>query len=217
MKIVSYNINSCTQWKVDRLFEENADVYVVPEIAEGIKIPDDFEMKWIGKYPSKGLGMIWRKEQGIVPDWYNDKLSYAIPMIYNDVFILGFWPTKIGNETYTQIAKEILEYYLNYLKKYEQCIVTGDFNLFHKKDNTNKAADILKADELLKSCGLSSVYHTITAQAMGAESQFTYYHQRHSDNPFFLDYTYSKLPVKKYSLEPWDSKMSDHVCQVIEI
>ena len=51
MKIISYNINSCNQNKVDQLFEQNADVYVVPEIAcqDKIKIPDEYEMKWNSK------------------------------------------------------------------------------------------------------------------------------------------------------------------------
>lgn len=38
------------------------------------------------------------------------------------------------------------------------------------------------------------------------------------DNPFFLDYTYSKLPVKNYYfIENPTEKFSDHIGQVIEI
>lgn len=62
MKIVSYNINTCTQKKIELLFRNDADVYVVPEIAreDKIKLPDGYEMKWIGdgSFPSKGLGVI---------------------------------------------------------------------------------------------------------------------------------------------------------------
>lgn len=45
MKIVSYNINTCTQKKLDELFKMNADVFVVPEIAreDKIKLPDGFD------------------------------------------------------------------------------------------------------------------------------------------------------------------------------
>ena len=48
MKIVSYNIRGCTQQKVNMLFEMNADVYVVPEIACSDKIKfstEEYEMK----------------------------------------------------------------------------------------------------------------------------------------------------------------------------
>ena len=38
------------------------------------------------------------------------------------------------------------------------------------------------------------------------------------DNPFFLDYTYAKLPVKNYYfIENPKEKFSDHIGQVIEI
>lgn len=47
MKIISYNINTCSQRKIKELFKMDADVYVVPEIAreDKIKLPDGFEMK----------------------------------------------------------------------------------------------------------------------------------------------------------------------------
>ena len=50
MKILSYNINDSKQWKVDKLFEIGADVYVVPEIAcpEQTTLPDSYEMAWEG-------------------------------------------------------------------------------------------------------------------------------------------------------------------------
>lgn len=47
MKIISYNINTCSQRKIKELFKMDADVYVVSEIAreDKIKLPDGFEMK----------------------------------------------------------------------------------------------------------------------------------------------------------------------------
>ena len=47
MKIISYNINTCSQRKIKELFKMDADVYVVPEIEreDKIKLPDGFEMK----------------------------------------------------------------------------------------------------------------------------------------------------------------------------
>ena len=220
MKIISYNINSCNQNKVDQLFEQNADVYVVPEIAcqDKIKIPDEYEMKWNSKYPTKGLGIIWRKGKGSFPEWYDDKLTYAIPLVFDNVLIIGFWPTKIDqNKTYTQIAKEIIEKYSEHFKDFEQCIITGDYNLYHKNDKSDKAADILEINKLLNSHGLTSVYHKQTGQDFGSETQKTYYHLRDINNPFFLDYTYSKKEIQKYELLPWDKDFSDHVCQVIEV
>ena len=82
MKIVSYNINACTQDKVDFLLSLEADVYVVPEIANNITIsPYEYTMEYLGDISSKGLGLIWKKGKLNIPDWFKDdykKLSYAI-------------------------------------------------------------------------------------------------------------------------------------------
>ena len=66
MKILSYNISSCTQQKLDELFKQDADVYVIPEMARDVKIPDGYFMKWTGNYSSKGLGII--SNNAYVPD-----------------------------------------------------------------------------------------------------------------------------------------------------
>ena len=83
------------------------------------------------------------------------------------------------------------EKYFEHFKDFEQCIITGDFNLYHKNDKSDKAADILEINKLLNSHGLTSVYHKLTGQYFGSETQKTYYHLRDINNPFFLDYTYS--------------------------
>lgn len=222
MKIVSYNISSCTQEKVDFLLSLNADVYVVPEIAcqDKISIPNEYDMKWKFDCPTKGLGVIWKKDRGDFATFYKPDFNYAIPIIYEGIFILGFWPTILKGEkkNYTQIAKEIIEYYTPYFKNYSQCIITGDFNLYHKENNSNKAADILTVDSILKENGFHSIYHERANEEPGCETRNTFFMHFKKDNPFFLDYTYSKLPIKNYYfIENPEEKFSDHIGQVIHI
>lgn len=221
MKIVSYNINNCTQKKIDQLFKNDADIYVVPEIArrDKIIIPDGYEMEWVGdeKVPKKGLGVIWKKGRGEIPEWNDKSLHYVVPVFVDGILILGIWPTKLDKkESYIQIAKSIIE---NYSKQIEEnkTIVTGDFNLYRKEEKKNKDADIQPINELLESLGLTSVYHKDKRIEVGDESEATYYHQFKKEQPFFLDYTYSNIPVKDYKLLDWDKEMSDHVGQVFEI
>ena len=221
MKIVSYNINTCTQKKLDELFKMNADVFVVPEIAreDKIKLPDGFEMKWSGdeKLPSKGLGIIWKKGVVKVPEWYDKSLHYAIPVFVDGILILGIWPTKLDKkESYTQIAKDILDHYSEKIKE-NKTIVTGDFNLYHNDEKKNTDADLHPINELLKSLGMSSVYHKDKKIELGQEREATYYHQFKNEQPFFLDYTYSNIPVNHYELLEWNKDMSDHVGQVFEV
>lgn len=221
MKILAYNISSCTQQKSETLFKQNADVYVVPEIAaeEEQFLSPDFEMKWKGiknEKPfmgtkSKGLGIIWRKGHGKIPDWYDESLTYAIPLIYEGVLILGFWPTQNDKcKSYTKIAGQIIEKYSSHIAEYKQCIITGDFNLY-KSSQSN----IITINKRLNELGLISVYHSQENEDFGSETKATYYHKPMNDKPFFLDYTYSKKTVKDYRLLDRDKDFSDHVGQLI--
>ena len=229
MKIISYNISLSNPQKIKQLLDYNADVYVIPEIAgeEEQFLPPDFEMKWKGinfEKPfmgtkSKGLGIIWRRGYGKVPDWYDESLTYAIPLIYDGVLILGFWPTQNDKcKSYTKIARQIIDKYSPYIAAAEKCIITGDFNLYHKPNAPNKAADIIEIDSLLHNYKFKSIYHELRGEAFGYETKKTFYMQFKEDNPFFLDYTYSNLPVKDYDfIKSPIEKFSDHIGQVIEL
>ncbi len=220
MKIIAYNINLCTQEKIDYLLSQKADVYVVPEIASNAKVPPKYELEYLGDIQSKGLGIIWRKGICERPQWYKDdykQLSYAIPLIYNNVLILGIWPTNYKkNKTYTELTKDIIKKYTPLFSKFEQCIITGDFNLYHKKDAPNKAADILEIHKLLSNLNFKSAYHEKKKEEPGNETQKTFYMRFKKDDSFFLDYTYTKLPVKYDFIESPMEKFSDHIGQVIE-
>ena len=139
MKVVSYNISACSQKKIDQLFKNGADVYVVPEIAreDKIKLSDGFQMKWVGdeNFPSKGLGVIWKAGRGSVPEWRDESLHYAIPVFVDGVLIIGIWPTKLDKkETYTQIAKDILDHYSKQIKE-NKTIVIDFFIIFEARIN----------------------------------------------------------------------------------
>jgi hypothetical protein len=157
---------------------------------------------------------------GYCDDFFLSESEKVIPQTVEDYFlVLGFWPTKIQkNEIYTRIARSVLEHYSNYIKNYKT-IITGDFNLYHKVSQVNKAADILSINEFLNSLGLSSVYHAKTGEAFGAESQATYFHLFKKESPFFLDYTYSNFPIpmEAYRLLDWKKEFSDHVGQVFDV
>lgn len=230
LKIISYNISTCQQWKVDKLLERKFDVLVVPEIScpEQCKIPDEYEFVWCGIHweykgcpQSKGLGVIWKKGEGRVPDWYNPKLSYAIPLIIKGVLVLGFWPTKKtgGTETrtYPQIAQELIAEYGERFKEHKTVII-GDYNCYvNQFDKTKQYGDMLRIDEILRGYGLQSAYHKVTDEALGHESKATYYHTFQEAKPFFIDYAYTDAKVLTCLVHNWDKGMSDHCCLEVEI
>ena len=224
MKIVSYNISDSQPWKIERLLAMDADIWVVPEITcpAQANLPDDLTMEWEGidyKYRNvpkwKGLGIIWKKGKGEIPDWNNPEMNYGIPLIVDDYLILGIWPTKKlrteEKKFYPQIAQEIIYEYAPHFKDYKTLVI-GDFNCYvNQYDNTKKYGDVLRVNEILESFGLHSIYHQQTGEAFGQESTPTYYHQFHEDDPYFLDYAYTNVGASSIRLFPWDKQMSDHI------
>lgn len=224
MVIVSYNISDSQPWKIERLLNMDADVWVVPEITcpENAHLPEGLSMQWKGidytyrNTPKwKGLGLIWRKGKGVIPVWNNPNMNYGIPLIIGDYLILGIWPTKKtdGSEkkTYPQIAQEIIKEYAPHFKNYKTLVI-GDFNCYvNQFDNSKKYGDVLRINELLESYGLHSIYHQQTGEAFGQESTPTYYHRFHEDDQYFLDYAYTNVEDSSINLLPWDKQMSDHI------
>ena len=223
MKIISYNVNDSYPWKIERILKMDADIFVVPEITctEDSHLPDAYEMKWNGieyfyKFKRwKGLGVIWRKGLGYIPEWYNPNLFYGIPLVVGDLLVLGFWPTKRKNVTdhmlYPQIAQEIISEYAQHFKG-RRVLIIGDFNCYvNQVDNSEKYGDILRIDQILGEHGLRSIYHELTGEKFGKETTPTYYHRFDVNQPFFLDYAYTNARVISYRLFPWDRDMSDHV------
>lgn len=223
MKIISYNINDSKPWKIENLLRIDADVLVVPEITcpEDAHLSENLEMKWCGieyfhhQKKRKGLGIIWKKGQGYVPEWFNSKHDYAIPLIVDDYLILGIWPTKPTDDRpkkpYPQIAQEIIQEYAPHFKDYKSLVI-GDFNCYvNQYDKTKKYGDILMVNELLESYGLHSLYHQQTGEAFGQEFTPTYFHRFCESDPYFLDYAYTNFPVASFRIFPWDKEMSDHI------
>lgn len=46
MKVIIYNMYVCKQWKVERLLEEQADFYIVPELGNenNVSLPEGWAM-----------------------------------------------------------------------------------------------------------------------------------------------------------------------------
>lgn len=230
MKIISHNISDSAQWKIDRLLAMDADVLVVPEITskEQVALLCDYEMawngitwQWGGKQKCKGLGVIWKKGRGHIPEWYKADLTYAIPLIYEGVLVLAFWPTKCQGVSdrmkYPQIAQQIIGEYAPHFSE-QPTVIIGDFNCYvGQSDYTKKYGDMLRINDILEQVGLHCVYHKQTGERFGKETMPTYYHCFNINQPFMLDYAYTNVNEKSFGLLDVDLAMSDHVGLVLEI
>ncbi len=222
MKLLSYNINQFAQVKIDKIMQFDADVFILPEIARPsqVKIPEGYRMEWMGSYDFKGLGVMWKSGmKAEVPQWFNPCHQYFLPIIIENQLIMAAWPTKSDENApkgYPQIAMEAFREYAPYLKDYPS-VITGDMNSYKGQAGETKQYSIENIFRFLSEMGFVSAYHQKTGEPLGKESMATYYHRFRETSPFFLDYTFSNMPIKSYALCEWDKEMSDHVAQIIEV
>lgn len=221
MKIISYNINKCTQEKIDHLLSMDGDFYIVPEMSEPslISIPNGYKAEWIGDYASKGLGVIWKDELHVEKLIEKVKQNYFIPLLVDGKLMIAAWPTKQGASktlSYPKIAMLTFEQLSEYIDKYPT-LISGDFNCYVGQSGETKAYSTVSLDGFLGKHGLRSLYHSINHEKLGKEKVCTYHHLFKGDANmrFFIDYTYTNIPVKNFMIKEWEPEISDHQAQII--
>lgn len=221
MKILAYNINQSSSEKINKVLGYNADIYILPEIAcpSLVKLPEGFQMEWMGDLDFKGLGVIWKSDLiAEVPSWFNPKYQYFLPLLIDGKLIMAAWPTTTNHNKpmrYPQIALLAFQEYAPYFKEYPT-IISGDLNCYKGQSGQTKQFSIQAIFDFLGEMGIVSAYHNMTGEELGKESKATYYHLFKENLPFFIDYTFSNIPIKSYCLGDWDKHTSDHVPQFIE-
>ena len=225
MKILSYNIHRCNQEKIDSILQRGADIMVLPECAyqEQVTLPDGYAMTWHGDDATKwkGLGVIWRRTVDCrVADWYDASHKYMIPLIVDGKWLLlASWPTIVPGikKTYPQILLECLKAYSEHIKEMPT-MITGDFNCYIGQGGVSKQTGTFEqCIEYMQELGLRSEYHERTHEEFGNETSCTYHHQFKDDMPFFIDFTFTNIPLFAYMIGGWERNMSDHNPQIIVI
>jgi len=64
--------------------------------------------------------------------------------------------------------------------------------------------------DFFREMGYSDLYHNMTGEEFGKESNAIYYHQFKEDMPFFIDYAFTNMSVKGFVLGDWNKDISDH-------
>lgn len=222
MKILAYNINKSTQEKIETVLAYDADLFILPEVAcpSKVALPEGYRMEWTGDFPNKGLGVIWKPSLKVeVPNWFNPALQYFLPLLIDGQLIIAAWPTTTEQNKpmkYPQIALSAIQEYAPYIKAHPT-MITGDLNCYKGQSGETKQYSIQAIFDTLADMGLKSAYHQQKGEALGKETVPTYYHLFKESQPFFIDYTFSSIPLKSYSLGEWDRNLSDHVPQFMEI
>lgn len=222
MKILTYNISLSTQEKIETVLAYDADLFILPEVAcpSRVALPEGYRMEWTGDFPNKGLGVIWKTLLKVeVPGWFNPALQYFLPLMIYGQLIIAAWPTTTEQNKpmkYPQIALSAIQEYAPYIKAHPT-MITGDLNCYKGQSGETKKYSIQAIFDTLADMGLKSAYHQQKGEALGKETVPTYYHLFKESQPFFIDYTFTSIPLKSYRLGEWDRNLSDHVPQFMEI
>ena len=148
----------------------------------------------------------------ILPECANSeyvKLSKGYNMLWtgdDDTPMKGWQEQK----TYPQLLLEVLQKYSNYLEHFP-ALVIGDFNCYigqrGVRKNSGTFEDCIK---VLESHGMKSLYHEMTGEEFGMESQATFFWRFKEESPFFLDYAFSNLKPMSFEIGQWEKTISDH-------
>ena len=222
MKIVSWNCNGKFREKFEQITRLDADIYVIQE-CENPETCDhqrylDFANNhiWIGDNKNKGLGIFAKPQIHLSPNnWQSYCLRHFLSVRINDTFdLLAVWAGKpyIG-EYYIYQSINISRYSSN-------MIIIGDFNsnAIWDKDNPQRThSDVVQE---LQKLGLESIYHVVSNEKQGFETQNTFYLYRHTDKGYHIDHCFANPKiVHSYRIEKdteW-LKFSDHLPIVVEI
>lgn len=236
MKIFNWNCNRKFREDLTYILDEDsenyvdADIYVIqecenpdepnPEYEEYKKLVDNNfgDYFWVGEYHYMGLG-VFAKEKGILEEigrWEDDFKYFLLFNVKNSFKLLCVWVMS----EYVEMIHDFVDANPDLFNK--KLIMCGDFNsnvLFddehtfvytHKdKDGYNKHHTNLdrKLNELK---GLYSVYHNVSGEKNGEETQFTFFQSRHLNEPFHLDYVYAnKKIIENTTLAKNGEKLKD--------
>jgi len=203
----------------------DADVLFIQECE---KAPGDhfdgFDFHWVGQNDKKGLGVLTRGPSEFPHEIYRSDFMYFIPVMYENVFILGAWAfnaraQKFGPET-SGYFLDVLDHYSQHIRSSENVIIAGDFNNGPQWDIPGHRNNFAGINRALNELGLYSAYHVWKSEAFGEETFPTYYHQRNPEKRFHIDYIYSNFKevksVKVGLFSEW-SYLSDHVPLTAEL
>lgn len=239
MKIVTWNCAGKFREDYSSLIGEDsdirvdADIYVIQECEN----PDEDLPKykkykelvgdlpgnnyfWIGDIHYKGLGIFAKEDVKLEEIETSGDFKHFKLFRVNDSFdLLCVWAMnkdkEIGLNPYVEMIHDFFE--ANEDKFNENLIMCGDFNsnnVFNKKhqakDSDGNPKDHKHLNEKLNEKGLYSVYHELSGEENGEETQFTFFQARHLNDPYHLDYVYAnKEIIKNTTLTKNGKKLKD--------
>jgi exonuclease III len=227
MRIVTWNCNLSLSKKLEHLISITPDIAIIQECERELdQLPAEAQFLWIGKNFRKGLGVISFGPRISIDQSYKQHWAFFLP-INIEGLRLKLLATWAYNHRATQLGQGYSGRPLDILRELHEwlslgpAIVAGDFNNSTIWDKPNGTNNFISIHSELDHLGMASVYHQHRDEALGRESQATFFHTRNAMKRYHIDYIYATKTAKIKNIivgeyDPWISR-SDHVPLIADL
>jgi len=193
VKIVSWNCNGAYRKKAQLLEPLGLDILVLQECGKQ-EIEDIYQnQQFYWKGEKRGLAVICNKNQKLEPlNWDSEDLKHFLPVRVNDsINLIAVWTKQDQGDKFSYIGQ-----LWKYLNKHKQeianqpTILCGDFNSNSCWDKPKREWNHSEVVKILDEIGIKSLYHEITGENQGKESEATLYMYRDKLKPYHIDYIF---------------------------
>ncbi len=214
--------------KAARLLALHPDIAVVQECAWSAELAGLERVGWTGRLTSKGLAVFARPDLGasVAEDVWDPTREWFLPVRVAALRLdmLACWAMNHrGSEDRPKKGRTsaAMAHYRDFLSSRQE-ISLGDFN-----DNvtwdTKRWPVFAELTAELSRIGLVSLYHALTGEGFGKESQGSLHLYRDPDRPYLIDHMFLPRPwlarVVRFEVgrpEDW-LDLSDHVPVILEL
>lgn len=238
MRFVTWNCNEGFDRDVERLRDLGCDYAVLEEVprrgARPSLLHPDIDWHWNGDpdWPRRGVAVASFDGPLRKHEVRSNSGRYAVAAETEEgVGLLGLWacPPK-GQSLYGPVVVEAIDAYGEWLAE-TPSIVAGDLNISPGTGGEDERHGSLRMIfDRLRDLGYTSAYHHYSGETYGEETQHTYFHWRHEDKRFHIDFVFlhdsllsSIRTVTVGTHADWvagsdgQSGSSDHVPLIVEL
>ncbi len=231
MKIITWNCNGALRKKFHLIDDFEADVIIIqecenPELTGGAYKEWAKNYLWTGSNKHKGLGVFVKPHISLEKlDWSDDGLQLFLPCrIGNNFNLIAVWTKQTESRKFRYIGQfwKYLQLHKKIFKD-EPSLICGDFNsnvCWDKKHGLWSHGNVVRE---LDEINVQSIYHELTQEPQGKESQPTLFMQRKLEKPYHIDYAFASktlfdiaCPVEVGAPEIW-LQHSDHMPLVFSL
>jgi hypothetical protein len=228
VRVVVWNLRSGTDAKWDVLQGLGPDIAVLPEAARAPRraapslLGPGVEWHWVGNHEAKGLAVAsFGRPSVVAPVEVTGRWSVGARL--DGLFVLGIWSCPSGGG-YGREVMRALDAYQRRLRR-GPAVVAGDFNIDPSGSEERRGAWFSRLLQRFGRLGLHSAYHVHLGEPFGAETRPTYFHYRHRERPFHIDFCFVSEAllerVRHVEVGLYDdwvgAGLSDHVPVIVDI